>query len=163
MWSGMSNDTRPDWLKNWKPQPNKKSERYTPLPKPTTALKIALPASTVRPAQMSKEIRQMMWDDAQSIMAVMKDKALEGDSAAAAVVLNRIIPTLKPEIGKVAFVLDVTAPIGRQVEQVLAAIAKADLSPDTGKKVIESIEVLSKIRTAEDLDKRLSILEGKVL
>ena len=87
------------------------------------------------------------------------EKAREGDSASANIVLGRILPALRSQSEKVKFDLDTTAPIARQVEQVLAAIADASLSADVGKQVIEALAALSSVRATDDLEQRIAQLE----
>ncbi|NQW52872.1 MAG: hypothetical protein HQ465_16670 [Rhodospirillales bacterium] len=102
-----------------------------------------------------------MLDQAGAVIDVMLQKALEGDSAAAALVVNRVLPSLRPQSEKVHFTLDVDQPISKQVEQVLSAIAKGDVAPDVGKKITEVVQALGNIRTIEDLEQRITMLEAK--
>ncbi len=107
------------------------------------------------------KIHERMLDQAGAVIDVMLQKALEGDSAAAALVVNRVLPVLRPQSEKVSFTLDVDQPISRQVEQVLAAVAKGDVAPDVGKKIVETVQALGNVRTIEDLEQRIAALEGK--
>jgi len=62
---------------------------------------------------------------------------------------------------KVSFDFDAAAPIARQVEQVLAAVAKGHVSSDVGKQIIDAVQALSAIRATDELEVRLSALEAK--
>lgn len=106
---------------------------------------------------------QRMLDGADQIVEAVMEKAREGDSASANIVLGRILPALRSQSEKVKFDLDTTAPIGRQVEQVLAAIADGTIAPDVGKQVIEALAALSSVRATDELEERLAALEERQL
>ena len=107
-----------------------------------------------------QRISKAMMDDAHEITRVVVAKAKEGDLQAASLVLSRVQPTLSAQSEKVEFDLDPTAPLAVQVEQVLSAIAKGELSPDSAKQIIETIGALGAIRQMDDIEKRLTNLEA---
>lgn len=115
------------------------------------------PGIVDKPAKLS----QRMLADAEGIVSALIDKALEGDTGAASLILSRVLPSLRSQAEKVSFDFDATAPVVRQVEQVLAAIAGGAVAPDVGKQIIEAIGALSAIRATEELEARLAALEAK--
>lgn len=108
-------------------------------------------------------VSQALMDDAPAVARVVVDAALEGDMQAASLVLSRIAPVLRGQMEKVAFEFDATAPVARQVEQVLAAVARGQIAPDVGKQIIDAVQALSTIRATEELEARLAALEQKEL
>lgn len=106
-------------------------------------------------------VTQALADDAPAIARVVIDAALEGDMQAAALVLSRVAPKLRSQGQTVSFAFDPAAPIARQVEQVLAAVAGGEVPPDVGKQIIESIGALSQVRVVEELEQRIVDLEGR--
>jgi hypothetical protein len=104
---------------------------------------------------------QRMLDDAGQVVDAVIGKAKEGDTAAAGLVLSRILPALRSQSEKVSFCFDASLPISKQVEQVLQAISDGTVAADTGKLIIDAIQSLSSIRAVEDLEQRLVILEMK--
>ena len=108
-------------------------------------------------------VSQALLDDAPAVARVVVDAALEGDMQAASLVLSRIAPALRGQMEKVAFEFDATAPVTRQVEQVLAAVARGQVAPDVGKQIIDAVQALSTIRATEELEARLAALEQKEL
>lgn len=109
-------------------------------------------------------VSQALMDDAPAVARVVIDAALEGDMQAASLVLSRIAPVLRGQTEKVAFEFDATAPVARQVEQVLAAVACGQVAPDVGgKQIIDAVQALSTIRATEELEARLAALEQKDL
>ena len=108
-------------------------------------------------------VSQALMDDAPAVARVVVDAALEGDMQAASLVLSRIAPVLRGQTEKVAFEFDATAPVARQVEQVLAAVARGQVAPDVGKQIIDAVQALSTIRATDELEARLAVLEQKEL
>lgn len=106
-------------------------------------------------------LAQQMLADAEGIVSALVEKALEGEVGAASLILARVLPALRSQAEKVQFDFDATAPVVRQVEQVLAAIAGGAVAPDVGKQIIEAIGALSAIRATEELEARLAALEAK--
>lgn len=107
------------------------------------------------------KVAQALADDAPAVARVVIDAALEGDMQAASLVLSRVAPSLRSQTQTVTFDFDAGASVGRQVEQVLAAIASGEVAPDVGKQIIDAIQALSAIRAVEDLEKRIIDLEAK--
>lgn len=107
------------------------------------------------------KIAERMFDDAGGIVDAMVERALSGDTGAAGLILSRVLPALRAQSERVSFEFDATAPVARQVEQVLAAIAAGDVAPDVGKQIVEAIGALSAIRATEELEARLAALEAR--
>ena len=107
------------------------------------------------------KLNQQMMADAENIVSALIDKALEGDTGAASLILSRVLPSLRSQAERVTFDFDATAPVVRQVEQVLAAIAGGAVAPDVGRQIIEAVGALSAIRATEELEERLAALEAK--
>lgn len=107
------------------------------------------------------KIAERMLIDAEAIVSALIDKALEGDTGAASLILARVLPSLRSQAEKVQFDFDATAPVVNQVEQVLAAIAGGVVAPDVGRQIIEAVGALSAIRATEELEARLAALEAK--
>jgi len=106
-------------------------------------------------------IHERMLDQAGAVIDVMLQKALEGDAGAAALVVNRVLPVLRPESQMVTFALDVDQPVSKQVEQVLAAVAKGEVAPDIGKRIVDMVQALGSVRVIEDFEQRLVALEKR--
>lgn len=186
-----ASDTRPDWVKNqecvqeimrtFKPMPNKLSDRpkTPPVVKPASPEQPAqqvfkaragsntkfMPGNNANPSGRPKgsknKLRQELIDNVGGILDVMIAKALEGDAAAAALVVNRVLPTLRPQSEMVQFVLNVDQPVSKQVAQVLTAISNGEVAPDVGKKIMEAISTLAQVRAVEELAQRIEALEAK--
>ena len=146
---------QPDWMKGFEPKPRGNPTWTKGGPSPNPA---GRPKGIVDRRQ---KVQAALMDDAPAIARVVIDAALDGDMQAAGLVLSRIAPTLRSQTEKVTFEFDASAPTARQVEQVLAAIAAGEVSPDTGKQIVEAIHALSSVRAVEDLEQRIAQLEEK--
>lgn len=107
------------------------------------------------------KLAQRMLADADGIVAVMVEKALEGDTGAASLVLGRVLPMVRPQTEKVQFPFDPSVPIAQQIEAVLAAIAAGAVAPDVGKLIVDAVGTLSNARAVEELEARIITLEAK--
>jgi hypothetical protein len=102
-----------------------------------------------------------MLADADGIVSVLIAQALEGDTGAASIILSRVLPALRNQTEKVQFPFDPSAPIPRQIEAVLAAVAAGAVGPDVGQVIISSIKALADVRAVEELEARIITLEAK--
>ena len=107
------------------------------------------------------KVMETLLDNVNGILDKMVERALAGDAAAAALVVNRVVPVLRPQSEKVTFTLDADQPVSKQVEQVLTAVSKGEVAPDVGKKIVEVVQSLSNVRVIEDLERRIATLEEK--
>jgi len=152
--TSVSSDT-PEWLRAHEAQRvgNPAWVKGGPSPNPSGRPKGILDKRT--------KVSQALMEDAPAVARVVVDAALGGDMQAASLVLSRIAPVLRGQMDKVSFDFDAAAPIARQVEQVLAAVAKGHVSSDVGKQIIDAVQALSAIRATDELEVRLSALEAK--
>jgi hypothetical protein len=154
---------RPPWLEGWQPSPPPAPRRAKPgNPRWTPGCKSPNPAGRPKGiVDRRMQIAQRMFDDAGGIVQAMVEKALEGDTGAASLVLSRVLPAVRSQSEKVSFKFDSTGPVARQVEQVLDAIACGAVAPDVGRQVIEAVEALAAIRATEELEERIAALEAR--
>ena len=107
------------------------------------------------------KLAQRMLADADGIVSALIEKALEGDTGAASLILGRVLPTLRSQSEKVCFPFDATAPVATQMERVLDAMAAGEVAPDVGRQIIDAIGALSNARAVEELESRLIVLEAR--
>lgn len=161
----MDQAEKPAWLANWRPAaPRAKPEKRPRSGNPAWTPGMRSPNPAGRPkgiVDKRAKLAQRMLADAEGIVSALIEKALEGDTPAASLILGRVLPSLRSQAEKVTFDFDATAPVVRQVEQVLTAIASGAVAPDVGRQIIEAIGALSAIRATEELEARLAVLEAK--
>lgn len=114
------------------------------------------------PSKQQKLLRRML-DEANDVLDAVLERAKEGDPASAGLVLGRILPVLRAQSQTVTFDFDPSLPVGRQVEQVLAAIAAGQIAPDLGQQIISAIGTLSNVRATEELEQRIITLEARAI
>lgn len=111
----------------------------------------------------SNQLKQRLMENVEGILDAMVAQALAGDAQAAALVVNRCLPTLRPQSELVTFVLDVDQSISKQVEQVLLATSRGEVAADVAKKIVETITSLANIRATEELARRIEALEARAV
>lgn len=84
-----------------------------------------------------------------AIARVVIEKAKEGDMGAAALVLQRLSPPLRPQAEKVTFDFDPSLPIAEQGTSIVAAVSRGEIDPDTGKMLLDMIAAHLGLRDVE--------------
>jgi hypothetical protein len=107
-----TSDDKPEWLKNFHPQP---------APSRQPGARGFAPGVSGNPAGRPKglkdkktRIAEEFERDGSKVARVVIDKAMAGDMTAANLVLQRISPPLKTRAEKVQFSLDAKAPLTEQ-------------------------------------------------
>lgn len=77
------------------------------------------------------------------------ERALEGDMGAAALVLQRLSPPLRPAAEKVTFDFDPSLPIAEQGTAIMTAVAAGEIDPDTGKMLLDMLAAHLGLRDVE--------------
>ncbi|MEI2790464.1 MAG: DUF5681 domain-containing protein [Steroidobacteraceae bacterium] len=84
-----------------------------------------------------------------AIARVVIEKAKDGDMGAAALVLQRLSPPLRPQAEKVTFDFDPALPVAEQGTAIVAAVARGEIDPDTGKMLLDMIAAHLGLRDVE--------------
>jgi hypothetical protein len=157
----MSELETPPWMEGWKPTPPPEGV-VTSVGNPLWYAGMPSPNPNGRPRGITDKkakLVQRMLDDAEGIVDAIIAKALEGDSNSASLILSRVLPSIKAQAEKVQFDFDADAPVSKQVEMVLAAIADGVVAPDVGRQIIDAISSLATVRAGEELEQRILALE----
>lgn len=96
-----------------------------------------------------------------AVARVVLDKAKSGDMSAAAIVLQRLAPPLRAAAEKVVFELDQTKPLAEQATEILKAVSQGIIDPDVGAMLIGCLDRVGNLKTIEDLEARLSVVEER--
>lgn len=154
----MTEIVQPEWLQGYQP------DASPPKGNPQWQKGMKSPNPAGRPkgiVDRRTKMTQAILEDVTAILRVVKENALNGDTAAAALLLSKVMPSLRSQAERVEFDYDATAPISKQVESVLDAVAKGLVAPDVAKSIVETIGTLSQIRATEDLEARIAALEER--
>ncbi len=104
------------------------------------------------------ELRDKLAQDVDKIIDVLRTQALAGDPQSMRILLDRVLPSLRP----VELATPLNLPDGTLTEQcraVLAAVAAGELAPGQGAQLIAAIGTLGKVAEVDDLTARITALE----
>ena len=104
-------------------------------------------------------LRAQLEPDAPEILQTMVAAAKGGDVQAARLILERILPPVKPieQCIELALVGDTLTDKGKAV---LGAISTGELAPGQGSQLITAIGALARVIELDDLERRISELES---
>ena len=108
------------------------------------------------------ELRALLAPHAPELIQKLVDLALEGDTSAIKICLDKVIPNIKPtdepvSIAEFSEAADLTA----KGELVMAAVADGELTPDQGSSLQSIIAAQGRILEVNDLAERVAALEQK--
>lgn len=151
----MSDTLKPSWMENYVPVPAPPGGRF---PKGVSGNPKGRPKGSL---SKSDKVARALNEEGLEVVRVVLDAAKGGDMVACGHVLNRIAPNLRSKSQTVEFDFDPELPIGKQVEQVLSAVAAGQVPPDVGQTIVAMITNLASVRATEDLEARIIQLEAK--
>lgn len=104
------------------------------------------------------KMRESLAADVPEILAGLVAAAKGGDVAAAKLVLERVLPALKPS--EQAQVLNLNdGSLTEQGRAVLRAVAAAELAPGQGAQLLSAISTLARVAEIDELQARIAALE----
>ena len=107
------------------------------------------------------KLREAVAARAPELVEALIAKALDGDTTAARVLLDRVLPAVKPEALPVSLPGVATGTLVERAENALSAAGAGTVSPDTATTLVAAVGALSRIRTAEELERRIAALEER--
>lgn len=99
---------------------------------------------------------------AEAIIQQVINQALEGDLAAAKLVLDRIIPPLKPITTPIRTSFSEEKNLTGQAKSILAAASSGEVSSDIAAQLIQALTGVCRISETEDLKDRIEALEAAI-
>lgn len=94
------------------------------------------------------------------IIKQLVTKAKAGDAQAARLLLERVLPALKPIEQAVALSLPTGEGITGQGRAIVLAVADGTLAPGQGAQLLAGLGSLARIVEIDELEKRIALLEG---
>ena len=113
-----------------------------------------------RPGNLAK-LRAKLTAGSDEIATVVLAAAKGGDMQACRLILERIVPALKPITEPVPFDLDDT-DLPSTARSIMRAIASGALPGDQGKVLLDAVLGMSRVIEVADLDQRLKALEASM-
>lgn len=104
--------------------------------------------------------RELLSERAPELVDMLVKNALEGDTAALRICIDRLIPPMRAVDGTIK--LDVSGPsLTAKGDAVLKAMGEGMLTPDQAATLLQAIGAQARIVEIDELEKRLSALEAK--
>jgi hypothetical protein len=98
--------------------------------------------------------------DGSALAAAIKAKALEGDASCMSLWLSRLEPAARTRGETVEFSFDPQATPAQNIEEVMKAVARGDMTVETGAQLISGIEKLANVRVSEQTeDKERALID----
>lgn len=107
----------------------------------------------------NKELREQLAQNAGDVAEVVMKAALGGDLQACRLVLERVVPALKPVAGTITFALDDT-DLPTAARSILAAIASGSIPADQGKLLLDGVAGLSRVIEVAELQREMDELRS---
>ena len=103
------------------------------------------------------QLRKAIETEANDIIKVLVKQAMDGDTQAAKILLDRTVPSLKPQA------LPINIPVGESLpdtgSNVIDATMTGSIPPDIGAQLIRALTDQSKLVELEEISMRLARLE----
>lgn len=109
---------------------------------------------------LTGQLRKAIAQDAPDIVKALIAQAKTGDVQAARVLLDRVIPALKPETQAVEIPGLAGGSLTQRAEAALTATANGELAPDTASQLVAAVATLARVVEIDDIEKRLEKLEA---
>ncbi len=112
-----------------------------------------------RPKSETAVLRQALNDGAADVVQVIITAAKAGDMQAAKIVMDRLVPSLRPTAALVHLAIPEEATPLEIAREILHATASGNLTPDTASQLITAIGTVCRIEEIDNLRERISSLE----
>ena len=105
-------------------------------------------------------MREALGADLEGIVATVKARALAGDMAAARILLDRLVPSLRPIEIPTVLAMPAGATLAGQAQAVIEAAAAGELAPGQAMQIVTALGGVAKIIEATELVRRIEALEA---
>lgn len=102
--------------------------------------------------------REALQDRATEIVEALVDKALEGDTTALRICVDRIVPALKSVDSPVS--IELSGSLSAQGQQVLSAIGTGRLAPGEGTALMSTLQAQARLVETDEILERIERLEA---
>lgn len=109
----------------------------------------------------TQALRAKLAEGAEAVTKKVLAAAKKGDMQACRLILERLVPPIKPTAEPVQFELDDT-DLPSAAKSILKAIAAGDLPPDQGRHLIEGLSAVARVIEVAELEKAVEELRQQV-
>ncbi len=106
-----------------------------------------------------QQLRASIAADVPEILAGLVEAAKGGDMQAARLILERVLPAIKPIEQALALTLPTEGTLTAQGRAVLAAVADGAVAPSQGAQLLAAISSLARVTEVDELLSRIVALE----
>lgn len=106
----------------------------------------------------STVLREAITADLPGILAALRDKALEGDTAAASLLLSRCLPPLRPQSEPEPIIVGGDGLVAR-ADAIAEAAVRGDISPTIAAELMQMLSGQARVLEVAELAERISRLE----
>jgi len=118
------------------------------------------PAGRTAGKTPAAELKKVIAENMPDILKVMMEQAKEGDTAAAKALMDKVIPSLKPQA------IPVNIMIGENLQEtgghVINATLEGKVAPDVGSQLITALSNQAKLIELTELSQRLERIEQQL-
>ena len=107
-----------------------------------------------------EKLRAALTKELPEVLDALVAKAKEGDTGAIKLILERIVPALRPVDAAAPLNLPVDGGLADQGRAVLAALAAGHLPANQAAGILQGLGNLAKLVELDELEKRIAALEG---
>lgn len=115
-----------------------------------------------RPAGAGKvaKLREAIAADVPAILQAVIEQAKGGDMQAARILIERVIPAMKPQELAAPLSLPVDGTLTEQGKAVLGAVAAGELAPGQASQLLGAVATLARVTELDELVARITALEN---
>ena len=107
------------------------------------------------------EMRVKLATDLDKIIDTLKAQALAGDAQAIRIILDRVLPALRPVEMPTTLTLPADGTLAEQARAVVQAAADGDLAPAQAAQIVTALGGVAKIIETTELVRRIEALEAR--
>ena len=107
------------------------------------------------------ELRETLATDLHKIIATLKAQALAGDPQAIRIILDRVLPALRPVEMPTTLALSIEGTLAEQARSVVQAAADGYLTPSQASQIVTALGGVAKIIETTELVVRIEALEAR--
>ena len=107
------------------------------------------------------EMRVKLATDLDKIIDTLKAQALAGDAQAIRIILDRVLPALRPVDMPTTMALPADGTLADQARAVVQAAADGDLAPAQAAQIVTALGGVAKIIETTELMRRIEALEAR--
>jgi hypothetical protein len=107
---------------------------------------------------LQSRLREATAHNFDALVQVVLDQALGGDMGAATLLLNRLVPALRPVQDPVPFALSGTT-LTEKGHSILDSVASGEISAQDGKLLLDAVSGIIRIQDGEQLSRQLELIK----